>query len=471
MTFYLPRTYDERLSYYKHIAGSISDKLSLNLCMRHAPKTVIPKLNSSAGKPPQFIMDVDANQLYFNAIKHLKAKDAKDSMDGEAHTICFLEKKGNSVDPNCSPTATICAVKVAPLTVNEETNQNNISYPAWREIEILKLCTVIVLKNQVPNLPVYYGHFICNKTDPTTFKNTNIQNFYRNQDTVDKIAEDVSDIRERLEKIVRLKMFGHLRDDLETPLDEIEQILDKYFDSGAQYSKSSVLIVNELCDYDFKALLPKYISKKMFKTIDDLTFQILAGAYMLNKYGVIHMDLHHGNILVTVMPSETDTFIHYTYNNTNFYVPPNNALMKIWDFGRSCFWKTDKQTVIKKVIQTGKRYFEDFYTKNLSSIKSNLETNYEKCIPLLFSIDTFRYLIMLRKSISMSETSVEQKKYLTRIEKMERLATHDLTKKLARGIFTPQGNSGCLIEKFFTNLKKKPPKNSQIYNNTPFTLS
>lgn len=150
----------------------------------------------------------------------------------------------------------------------------------FREIETLKLTTKLVEKIGLPNLPVMYRNFICNKC-----------------------------------LLIPKKM------DL---LDFINKVRKK---------NSCIIIVTELADSSYKHwCLKQRSSMEWYVSF----FHISIGLYCLHNLGIAHNDLHWGNVLIHRVPKDPGYFeyIIVTKETTIYYYVPNiGFLFTLWDFG------------------------------------------------------------------------------------------------------------------------------------------
>jgi serine/threonine protein kinase len=465
------RTYEERLVKYRHLvkaARFIQDK---NICVRESP---IPLPRGAPPDHPRFLVDTKSQRVYFATARRLKERHDKDSMDGEAHVICFLD--GRVADYKSCPVGGVyAAIKVMPLTVAEAGSPGDPEKPAWREIEILRMCTEMVVKGVCPNLPVYYAHTVCNSTDPGTFQNSNILKHYDSQDKVDRIRELVKQIDTLTEGLAHLKVFVQLKEKIQADTEALDDTLSDYYSSGKQYSTSSVLIINELCHFDFRnhmfnisLKLTSHPAPFIFRVIDTYILQVLIGLRALNGRGVIHFDLHLGNLLVTILNAAHSgdpiqvVYWHYRVDGTDYYVPYYDSIVKLWDFGRSVILPRDQALTILKAAKNGKRFFPPYYKRYTRQITDNLNAHFDRYVPLLQSFDTHRFLDQTLHSLSKVPVQPGLLKLTAHIERMCKLAKDDITRGLrqapgdGRSPLRARGNPATLIHDFYRCFTKLP---------------
>lgn len=467
------RTYEERLVKYKSLVKASKFIQGKNICVRDSP---IPLPRGAPPDHPRFLVDTKSQRVYFATARRLKEKHDKDSMDGEAHVICFLD--GHVSDYRSCPVGGVyAAIKVMPLTVAEAGSPGDLEKPAWREIEILRMCTDLVVRGVCPNLPVYYAHTVCNSTDPGTFQNTNITKHYDSQAKVDQIRDLVEQVEKLADSLAHLKVFINLRDELLDDTDAIGETLERYYASGKQYSTSSVLIINELCHFDFRnhmfnisLKLTSHPTALLLKVIDTYILQVLIGLRALNNRGVIHFDLHLGNLLVTLLSVSQDPkslqvmWWHYRIEGVDYYVPYYDSIVKLWDFGRSVILPRDRTLAAAKALKTGKRFFAKYYTRYNRQIAANLTDRFDRYVPLLQSFDTHRFIEQTLHSINKVPVQPGFIKLTSRMERMSRLAKEDITSGLRGSAPRPKGNPLQLIHTFYSDFTRPPPAGSRIAN-------
>lgn len=61
--------------------------------------------------------------------------------------------------------------------------------------------------------------------------------------------------------------------------------------------------------------------------------QIIIACVTLGIKGLVHNDLHWGNVLYHVVPQYTNMYMHYVYNNNHVYVRNCGYHWVLWDFG------------------------------------------------------------------------------------------------------------------------------------------
>ncbi len=169
------------------------------------------------------------------------------------------------------------AIKKMPL--GEDDQYESYTYEqlmsgdsCWSEMTAYMLCTILVMSNVCPNLPVLYKYFWC----PSC-------------------------------KFVNKAIKG-------------------------KATRPCLLVVNELANGDLKMYLEKKPEIWTPGLVDSCVFQIAAGLYALEKYyGMTHNDLHYGNILVHEIPA--GGYWHYKIHGKHYYVPNLGYLFLLWDFG------------------------------------------------------------------------------------------------------------------------------------------
>ncbi len=137
------------------------------------------------------------------------------------------------------------------------------------EIFFMELVGTLVRENICPNLPLYYGGFVCDNCE------------YSNK---------------------KLKSSN----------------------------KNCFILPNELADGDLKSIIEK--AKVSVTTMRFIFFQIFMGIYAMKKYfGICHNDLHYGNVLFTKV--DKSLIFRYKIQGNAVYIPTNGYLITLWDFG------------------------------------------------------------------------------------------------------------------------------------------
>lgn len=202
------------------------------------------------------------------------------SIGGEAYLACY---------PYPGDCAFKLALKVIPLdnridlpfikqfVKNGKINFNDVFQDemslnfsnAISEIFFMELAGKLVKQMICPNLPLYYGGFICNECEYSN-KKLNIAN------------------------------------------------------------KNCFIIPNELAEGDLKSIIEK--SKVSVNSMRFIFLQIFMGLYSMKKYfDVYHNDLHYGNVLFR-KTSKNKAF-KYNLGDYSVTVPTTGFLMILWDFG------------------------------------------------------------------------------------------------------------------------------------------
>ena len=176
------------------------------------------------------------------------------------------------------------AVKVVPIDHKERLHMYDTRFPVWRELKSLEMVTNLVKQRIIPNLPILYGHYICN--------NCSYQN---------------------------------------------PQIINKEY-------KMCLLLLNELADTDLRSWIIKY-SKETVSNQDrnttwtNIFFQIWVVLYAVQShYQMVHHDLHWGNLLINYIKSGGHWI--YIIEGIKYYIPNVGIMLKLWDFGK-CFSVTN----------------------------------------------------------------------------------------------------------------------------------
>lgn len=117
----------------------------------------------------------------------------------------------------------------------------------------------------------------------------------------------------------------------------------------------------DACDYDEKKIKCIVVLSELYdgslKNCQDINllttlFQIGMGLYVLEMNGIVHGDLHRGNVLYKESDQDNDKYLYYVISNPekedellHIYVKSYGKLWVLWDF--------DRFTEIGKVIADG----------------------------------------------------------------------------------------------------------------------
>lgn len=446
------------------------------------------------------IADPSGKPIYYLSIGRLGDKD---SLDGEAYRICKPEKKDRPFGPNkvykawCKPRFSyILAVKVIPLTVEEANDMYNPIYRTWKEIKILKEVTDLFNKGVSQNLPIYYTDTICTDSKLEDYQNENIISYFGNGARVAKMAELIKEIGAIKEQLTGIKHYK----DVKKKIDSIySRVLKEFLSRDTkQYSTKSVLIFNEISDFDFTHLLenyPDFVLRKEY--ILPTIFQILHGIAAIQEHlGIVHFDLHLSNVLVTkIVP---DGYWHYRIDKIDYYIPNQGFLFKIWDFGRSSYLNTDSPESIKKKIS---KQFNRFFKFDVASFNKKLNVTFRKSAfrRYLYSFDVYRFFSayhakliqsigkMSQTTVSTSALTSSQSDPLNTLtpRRINQLPEIEILKKINDYAFedimyhlvsprikkhTYPGGPKMIIKKFFETYTVPPKNKKDIINSDPFVV-
>jgi hypothetical protein len=481
--------------------GTQGGKQKKSVCVKY-----IPKKGNRGDR--RLIVSPTGKVIYYLSIGRLGNND---SLDGEAYRLCKPEKKDKFnkktgyYEAWCKYTNTfLFAVKIIPLTIEEAANEYDESIGrTWKEIKILKQLVGLFRKNVSQNIPLYYINTICPDSRIEDYNNTNIINYFKDGEKVEKLAELIKEIGEIKDQLVGIKHYREIKDNIDAIYSHyLEEFLkNNTFKPEKQYSNKSVLIFNEISDFDVTHLLenyPEFVLRREY--ILPSIFQILYGIATVQKHlELVHFDLHLSNVLVTkILPNR---FWHYRIDKTDYYIPNQGYLFKIWDFGRAHYLHTDDPNKIKKNIL---KQFNRFFKFNNNEFNKYLNNTFSKIAfrKYLYSFDVFRffsaYYYKLTQSINeMSKDNVSSKKTQTTSStqdplnilnprQINNLPEFEVIKKIIDysvddiiyNMVNPRikkheynGHPQQLIKKFFKSYTTAPTDKLQIINfNKPFIL-
>lgn len=214
---------------------------------------------------------IQKKDVFFKLTDNFKIEAKKktigsESVNGEVYRSCI----GNNE---------MCiAIKQIPL---DEPMPKNIyskearSRSLWIELLVMEVCNVIVKEGICPNLPISYGHYICDSCVFAKKKDNNC--------------------------ILHMSELADLGDG------------NEFF--SKHYTKYT-------SEYGYEEVLAYIL------------FQIYTALYSLQKYfNITHHDLHAGNILFKSTIDSQDEYIMYTIDGNNYYVKNLGFIVVLWDFG------------------------------------------------------------------------------------------------------------------------------------------
>jgi serine/threonine protein kinase len=255
------------------------------------------------------------------------------------------------------------AVKILPV-INDSSIKNN-----QKEIDIAKELSNLVLNNQSIHFPIVYFDLHCDSTY-----------FYEHQKS--KFA--TKSLNYQLYK----KLINSLLD--ESVIDNIEslyktntsisQILKdiKVYDMIDDTKISSDLLFSELayCDlfHFIKTLIYEYDINIRNQIIKEIIYQVLEGIKDMQNRGIVHNDLHLGNILLLYKPYISDI---KEIEDIEDKIIVKDLIILIHDFGKSS--KNIKLSNIQKRIdvQTFMIEFNKHYKTNFDNIIEMLDNNFD----------------------------------------------------------------------------------------------
>lgn len=346
----------------------------------------------------------------------------RDTLDGEAWDVCIpvtLDTTGKFAI--CPKKAPYMALKIVPMSLKDYQNPFNIKRRPWRELVILQKTTKEYNKTHIIAFPILYDFALCSSV--------NIDNYINKR------------IRDRITKA----------------------------DPEDKFGKQALFLFSQLADYDME-----FWMKKMFINFPDkenlmmsVLFQIYFGIHALHVLtDTIHFDLHLGNILIS--STEPGGYFHYNLDNTDYYVPNNGLIFKIWDFSRSVVLDEDEPHIIKqKFVFFGKRNFPRKFDSILPKIAENLLK--KSHVAVLYSMDVYRFtkslfsvLRVLQQTTTTRQKSAELREIEDLLEDILLDASDDIIKIFPKKT-TPhyQGTANKIIKTYFKEFKE-PPKNAKI---------
>lgn len=300
---------------------------------------------------------INSNQKLGSNIRILKRLGGA-SVYGEAYQGEMTNEKGQIIK---------IAIKKIPLSAGAIYHMSNQQVPRpahvitsaiWAELACLHLTTELVLQKAVPNLPCMYTYTICDHCQ------------YSNPKVIDRLQNDPA-----------------------------------YQDTNA-----CILAVSELAtagDFETWCTSKAHTVTEWYVAY----FQIFSALYCLQFYfGIIHHDLHWGNIIVSKEPNiPPNSYLHYRIANQDYYIPDHGWRFIIWDYGMASIKDKINITKFQGIYQERKHnlYPESYDAQQISrapfwmlQLKAEGHKSIPKCPKELFEFaDTCTFFFKNRIGI------------------------------------------------------------------------
>ena len=327
-------------------------------------------------------------------------------------------------------------IKVIPLKGKYITSE------VKNEISIAKKCNKLVLSQQCINYNIYYGKFFI-KMNKDNYYNAKIKEKYYDTSKIEKLRDT---------KSKKYKKYLNLME-------------SKY----KNYGRNALFIINEFSRYDLKFwIFQNFQSTDIGGMILSLLFQIVFAIHCIQtNQGILHLDLHSRNVLVSqeAKKDKANQYLKYKVGKQVYYIPSHGYLAKLWDFGRSYNINTKKAK--ESIIKQGKRFFQyDFDTENISKIEKNMKT--KAILHNVFMFDIWRlveHIKIVIEEVPSHNKSI--KKVLSTLDLMEIESRKIWKNNLINGI-KYNNNIELFIKKYFKGYTTKHKKN--VLNKTAYYI-
>jgi len=341
-------------------------------------------------KDKKVLINLKKDKEYFGVLKRLGSKEetSNESYFGEVYKLYFpmdIDKKKINRENQV-------ACKIIPLSDIDYKNKNNILYDPWRELFILQEITDKILsKSLLPHFSLFYYNFICKDGNVSDYSNINIINKMKIRNILKKLKNKHDDMIEIIEtyntknrtnqniinniniklNILNGELNKYSYDIIKNPnpkysllvLIELEDsTLSKIIYPSLKNEYSKILKIDEINiskkqknDFYTKEILKNtnmdIIKKnpKMFHWIYtnrlfmySILFQISMGINGLNNLGIVHLDLHIDNILISLndkplilKDNKALDYWNYEINGQEYLIPNYGYQCRLSDFGLS----------------------------------------------------------------------------------------------------------------------------------------
>lgn len=381
--------YEKNVEYIKKLGGTREQ----SICLQKNPED----------KKERAIVNAKTKKIYYGVARRLGVCDGYNTLldiktDEKVQESCFGEVYKLYFPPKASEEErNYIAGKVIPLTnYDYKHKQNHSKSDAWKELYIQKfLSDKIVLKGLNPHFSIFYGYFNCENGNIEDYSNKNVLKKMMMHDVLEKLREEYKTMMNIVDKYnftrgdknimnkfrAKIKQIGDeiskydveslnnpkyniislielenvsLSSYIENDYYNINQILKfaKKYDSHliktdithAKQLKQALNIINKSNEktkneLEF-AISPAYLNSLVMYS---LIFQCIFGIISMNNRGVIHLDLHTDNILMSytgknknnILDLNVNDYWVYSYNGKKMIIPNVGILCKIVDFGLS----------------------------------------------------------------------------------------------------------------------------------------
>lgn len=257
------------------------------------------------------------------------------------------------------------AVKILPI-INDSSIKNN-----KKEIKIAKELSNLVLNNQSTHFPIVYFDLYCDSTYFYEHKKSKFATKSLNYQLYKKLISNIENDDSLIDDITLfykngMSMLTILNDAgiEQKSIDEISKIESNLMFSELAYCDLFHFVTTLIYEYE-----DIDVRNEIMKQIIQ---QVLCGIRDMQNNGIVHNDLHLGNILLLYKPYISD--IENKIGNIT------DLVVLIHDFGKSI--KSDKLSNIQKridiqtfKIEFNKNYKSDFVKTSFDTITEMLDNN------------------------------------------------------------------------------------------------
>lgn len=272
------------------------------------------------------------------------------------------------------------AAKIIPMSNDDFKNKHDASNSiVWRELYINRFISSNLLDTKrSQNFSIYYDYFICRDASVSDYSNRNLvssatvgliaKTIENNYNAIMRVyRENVKKIREKEHKDMLARIinkFNNLEYDIKNlsrqndipnyqynllMLNELEDagmdnVLDAHINMNMlrrylmrNSSSQCKLEIDKLKELSHeRKLFPVYLSTYF---VYSMLFQIFHAINSFNSIGIVHFDLHTGNVLAELCKDNTNPpqkldYWRYKIGAKNYLVPNFGYIYKIIDFGQ-----------------------------------------------------------------------------------------------------------------------------------------
>lgn len=303
-------------------------------------------------------------------------------------------------------------IKLLSMEIESLRNIGDIRYNIWLELYINNILTNILINGISDGFPITFNYSLLNSKKYNKLYDLKIS----------KMKFEQSDKMKKLNKLIDKSSnmgFNEKIDQLKKSLDNdfinIKHLSDKSLvifmnHSGPTLDNMLSVILDSENINRFKSMNPTLFASKEF------LFKVIYNLHIMNKYNILHGDLHLNNVTIKVQITDVKVQYHmYTINNNNYYIHDKFSPIII-DFSRCIIGsKIIEQFDYKeqlystnrnKMRNMWKQLMPKFYEKNKDKINHMIMHEYDKMFNIMSALDIYRFTLLLKSKYNDSKYDI-----------------------------------------------------------------